>query len=450
MLFRSGGELQLESTPGQGSRFWFTIELPEADPTQNNRPRHNTLRGMQGMTALVVDDNACTRTAISEMARSMGWQVDTAATSDEGVRDVERQISLGQPYDVIFVDGRMPDRDGWQTAERIRNLQAERRSPLIIMVTAYGREMLARRQLEDPKLLDGVLIKPVTPGMLLDAVTLPDKPASELAYQPPARHDTRLTGVHVLLVEDNPTNQQVARELLALEGATVALADSGKAALEVLNRQQEQGGPMFDLVLMDIQMPDMDGHEATHHIREDMGLTQLPIIAMTANAMPSDREAALQAGMNDHIGKPFDLDQLVGVIRQHVAMNDAAVDPTTILDTQGALKRLGGFQSIYARTLRHYGEDIQSALAQWSDLPNASDLSRRLHTLKGMAATVGAQQVARLAAELEEAAQTAPGHPAALAPRLDALRVALAISMEAALRHASAIEERTNENAYTG
>ncbi len=317
------------------------------------------------------------------------------------------------------------------------------------MVTAYGREMLARRQLEDPKLLDAVLIKPVTPGMLLDAVTLPDKPASEQAYQPPERRETRLTGAHVLLVEDNPTNQQVARELLALEGATVVVADSGQAAIDALQHERDHGSTDFDLVLMDIQMPDMDGHEATRRIRQDLGMTDLPIIAMTANALPSDREAALQAGLNDHIGKPFDLDQLVEVIRQHVQLDSPGCDPAVVLDTNGALKRLGGFQSIYARTLRHYGEDVQATLAQWGEITQSAELPRKLHTIKGMAATVGAMQVVELAAGLESSSQEQPGQQSP-AHQLESLRRALAVSMEAALRHAAALEDRSPQSAYTG
>jgi len=202
---------------------------------------------------------------------------------------------------------------------------------------------------------------------------------------------------------------------------------------------------------MDIQMPDMDGYVVTRTIRQQLGLSTLPIIAMTANAMPSDREAALSAGMNDHVGKPFDLDMLVGVIQAHAPTPREVMDPTVVLDTMGALKRLGGFKAIYARTLRHYADDAQATLARWSEILASPQLSRTLHTLKGMAATIGAQQVAELAGRLEQTLQQQAdaSEPSGPPEELEALRLALAESMEAAVRHAVALDDPASPTSYT-
>jgi CheY-like chemotaxis protein len=194
------------------------------------------------------------------------------------------------------------------------------------MVTAHGREMLSERSAQEQALINGFLVKPVTASMLLDAVmdaraaiaaaSQGHNPAAPVAPAKPKR----LTGLRLLVVEDNKINQMVAKGLLTQEGADVTLADNGQLGVAAVAQSETP----FDVVLMDVQMPVMDGYAATRMIRQEMGLTALPVIAMTANAMASDRAACLAAGMNDHIGKPFELDQLVAMLLRYAGKTDAA------------------------------------------------------------------------------------------------------------------------------
>jgi CheY-like chemotaxis protein len=194
------------------------------------------------------------------------------------------------------------------------------------MVTAHGRELLSGRSAEEHALINGFLVKPVTASMLFDAVAdarLAAAAASQghnpAAPRAPAK-PKRLTGLRLLVVEDNKINQMVAKGLLAQEGADVTLADNGQLGVTAIADATEP----FDVVLMDVQMPVMDGYAATRKIRQEMGMTTLPVIAMTANAMASDRAACLAAGMNDHIGKPFELDLLVAMLLRYGGKADAA------------------------------------------------------------------------------------------------------------------------------
>jgi signal transduction histidine kinase/DNA-binding NarL/FixJ family response regulator len=242
----------------------------------------------------------------------------------------------------------------------------------------------------------------------------------------------RLQGVRLLLVEDNKINQMVAAELLKQEGAQVTLADNGKIGVEKVVDTL----PTFDVVLMDIQMPVMDGFMATKAIRELIGFEHLPIIAMTANAMTSDREACLQAGMNEHVGKPFDIDQLVALIQQfaehasqhqagHVTPQSASLQPRSApIDTAGALKRLGGNTRVYGDIIEAFNLETASTPGKLFEALEQGDTSkaiRLLHTLKGLAATVGADDMQAKIATLEGQLKAQPQltDPATLLKTLD-------------------------------
>jgi CheY-like chemotaxis protein len=248
-------------------------------------------------------------------------------------------------------------------------------------------------------------------------------------------HRQRLPGLRVLVVEDNLNNQQVACELLEGEGAEVQVANDGQEGIDAIGR----ANPPFDVVLMDLQMPVMDGLSAARHIRQNLGLHRLPIVAMTANAMASDRAECLAAGMNDHVGKPFDLDHLVGVLRkqtgQAVAGESPVTGPTLDLpdgvaaaalaagvDLAGALKRLGGKLDVYQRLLRNFVTDLATMPEQLRHNATQADpvvTVRLLHTLKGLAATMGASTLAADAAhgERKMAGNTAPEIALAVAAR---------------------------------
>jgi CheY-like chemotaxis protein/HPt (histidine-containing phosphotransfer) domain-containing protein len=399
--------------------FDFTIELglPEPQPTAQTPAEASMLAApdaaMRGLSCLVVDDNPVARTVLREMASSFGWRVDVAAGGHEALDAVGAQLARGKAYDVVFIDWRMPQLDGWETSCRIRELTPEGKTPLIVMVTAHDRELLAQRYREMAPVLDGFVVKPVTASMLFDAVAdarldqrKPPAPVSAPAQQ-------RLAGVRLLLVDDNAANQQVASELLGSEGAQVVVAGSGAMALGVLSGE----GALPDLILMDIQMPEMDGYQATRAIQSRLGMRTPPIVAMTANALASDRIAALEAGMVDHVGKPFDLGQLVAVILQHarpgsvpapIAPEAHAPLPDASLNSVAALKRMGGLESVYLIALRSFvveAERLARELrAARGELDSVAALSA-LHTLKGLAGTVGAERLATLSQAAELALQ---------------------------------------------
>ncbi|MTV38660.1 response regulator [Duganella radicis] len=415
-----GGTLRVVSEVGHGSVFDFTVEFGRAEAPPAAQPALPPAQDalMRDLSCLVVDDNPVARTVLREMASSFGWKVDVAADGYEALDAIAARVARGKAYDVVFIDWRMPALDGWETSCRIRQLSPEGKTPLIVMVTAHDRELLAQRQHEMGPVLDGFVVKPVTASMLFDAVA-----DARLEHRkPPAATLAslrRLEGVRLLLVEDNPANQQVASELLGHEGAQVLVASSGQMALGLLSRP----GPLPELILMDIQMPEMDGYQTTRAIQGKLGLATPPIVAMTANALAADRIAALEAGMVDHIGKPFDLAQLIAVILKHARQLDPAPAPAPVsaapageggavplpdagLNSAAALKRLGGLESIYLIALRSFVAEAGKLAEQLSLARGERDLALALpalHTLKGLAGTVGADRLATLSQLAERA-----------------------------------------------
>ncbi len=420
-----GGELTLDSELGRGSRFAFTITLPLPNPA--NLPEQAfDAESPQGPAwrTLIVDDNTHARVLLARMGQDLGWQVEQAASGEQALNLLQAKADAGAPFQLVFVDGQMPGLDGWQTCQRIRELGLKGEAPVLMMVTAQGRDLYAQQAQAEHDSVDGFVLKPLTASMLLDAalaagsarrLTRPSRMPGTAAGE------QRLSPLRILLVEDNLNNQQVAAELLSDEGAKVDIANHGREALDFLAVAPEA----FDVVLMDLQMPVMDGLSAARLIRQELGLMRLPIVAMTANAMSSDREACLAAGMNDHVGKPFNLDELVRVLRklgglEHVPAAEparlAVQQPTGELDAESAaalaagvdlelaLRRLGGKRASYVRLLGSFVRDLallpeqlRGQLAQ-GDFESAT---RLLHTLKGTAATLGATAMAAEAGEAE-------------------------------------------------
>jgi PAS domain S-box-containing protein len=422
-----GGDIRLESSLGHGSRFSFRLRLPVAEQAHVGSDAPTALR------AMVIDDNPVARDILAAMARSLGWTVDVASGGEQAIRLLERASQGGLHYDAVFVDWQMPGLDGWQTSRRIRSQPGVDRAdlPLVMMVTAHGREKLAERTEAEQALLDGFLVKPITASMLADAVKAAKEGAVQEpagAYQPAVR---RLQGLRLLVVEDNANNRQIAQELLADEGAAVVTANDGALGVAAL----EEASDPFDAVLMDIQMPVMDGYTASTEIRQRLGFVDLPIIAMTANAMASDRDASLAAGMNAHVGKPFDLDELVNVLLTHVSRRAAPREtplavpertaplpqPVTDLAThqaiaiEEAVRRLGNKPLVWAKAARSFGLDLQrlaDGLASTGWTAGMEEPGQVLHTIKGVAATLGATDLARVAEEGERWLRTGAGDAA--------------------------------------
>ncbi|MDP1526185.1 MAG: response regulator [Rhodocyclaceae bacterium] len=412
-----GGKLAAESTPGQGSHFYFTLDFGRDAETRASEQRETTnatLPATAGtLRVLITDDNATARDILASMASSFGWQITTADSGSAAIELLRQEAAAGRPFDILCVDWLMPGMDGWETVQHIRAAKGAGHVPAILMITAHGRDLLSERLNGQASPLDGFLVKPVTPSMLFDAVAQATRGASVSTNAPPpaAAPDRPLAGLRILVVEDNPLNQQVAQELLSHAGAWVQVANDGRQGIASFSTTH----PPFDAILMDIQMPEMDGYEATHILRKELGAT-LPIIAMTANAMPADRETCLAAGMIDHIRKPIDINEVIATLLHHCRGERVAVtQPTTTADAPlpdlidgfdlaAALARLDGNRPLFASLARHFDHDQDAIMSRVEQALRQGDrvgAARELHTLKGLAATLGATTLARLAADSE-------------------------------------------------
>lgn len=404
-----GGELQVDSQQGVGSRFWFDITLDVA-PTSLLR---SACTGVDVcLRILVVDDNAMAGELLLRTVHALGWSADRVSGGTQAVEWVRKAQALGEAYDVVLMDWRMSDMDGLSAAQLIHQQGNGVPPPMVIMITAYGREVLADAHQAGDAPFVGFLTKPVTPKQLADAVQRALK-GKDLLHSPLPRSTVdrpqRLAGLRLLVVEDNMLNRQVADELLTREGAQVTLAEGG---LEGVSKVVNERVP-FDVVLMDIQMPDIDGLEATRRIRLNPRFAALPIVAMTANASNSDREACLAAGMNDHVGKPIDLEQLVVTLLFQTGREDNQVSLTlgqvnagegVIESRTSTIERFGGDLDLICKVLHTFGPDMKKQLIQLRHKIQQQDASGAafvLHTIKGSSGTMGAKALSLLAGNLE-------------------------------------------------
>ncbi|MBF0255481.1 MAG: response regulator [Gammaproteobacteria bacterium] len=425
-----GGRIWVESTAGAGACFHFHARFglqpePEPEPT----PRRALLaEELQGRRLLVVDDNASAREILAAMAEQFGLQVELARDGAQALQLIEAARRRGQPFDLSLLDWQMPQMDG---IELLRQIRQRDLGPLpSLLVTAYGREDALDAATAAELQPSAVLTKPVTPSSLLEAmgqalgqVVGPRSPGSAVKRkQSLEQARSRLAGARLLLVEDNLMNQELAQELLSQAGATLVLAQNGQEALDIL--QQDQA---FDGVLMDCQMPVMDGYAATRAIRLQARFSKLPIIAMTANAMAGDKERVLAAGMNDHIAKPLNLNQMFAtlshwirpahpapVIAQDLAEADEAPDQPALPELAGVDRQLGlaicgQSARLYRRMLLRFLHSEADFAQRFASALQGNDLSsaeRAAHTLKGLAGNLGATALQQAAQALEAACRT--------------------------------------------
>jgi PAS domain S-box-containing protein len=456
-----GGVLDVESVHGLGSEFFFILDLP-LSPSVKSYCREN-VEAMAGMGVLVVDDNATSRQILSDDLLSMRFTVTTAESGEKALDLLHRK---DHNIRVVLLDWKMPGMDGTTCAKHILAMNPDRR-PVIIMVTAFGREEV-RREAENIG-VDGFLLKPVGRSVLLNTIAAaiglaPDTEACRLRRADTAEDGiARLRparGTRVLLVEDNEINQQVARELLEGAGLVVAIASDGAQALAMLETTS------YAAVLMDIQMPVMDGLEATRRIRADSRHNDLPIIAMTAHAMDQDRRKSLEAGMNDHVGKPIDPRELYATLARWLLPQKPAATseparpepPTGLadtgarpqLDTRLGLSRLRGNEPLYRKLLGEFPEkfsDIVTAITERLTRDDLHGARRQAHTLKGVAGNIGAMTLYAVAAEVEACIANSPQRCSILIRQLDQELAATKERIAAYLRGSAAGDAPAGVNA---
>jgi len=409
-----GGRIWIESQVGVGSTFLFTVWLGVGAARGQGKLLPEQLGKLR---VLVVDDNAAAREILSEALTGVTAQVEVASSGAEALAAV-KQHDASEPFDLLLMDWRMPGMDGLQATRKIKEDANLHKQPAIVMVTAFGREEV--REEAERLGIDGFLLKPVTKSMLVDTLVTLFAPATGETAQAAADdvHAARLAGAKILLAEDNEINQQIAVELLEGVGARVTIANNGREAVEKL--QQEPGA--YDLVLMDLQMPVMGGYEATAKIRSDARFAKLPVIAMTAHATLEEKQRCLDAGMNEHVSKPIDpnaLYETVGRFYSAAAAQPAAasvadkpragaseIPAVDGLDTADGLLRVAGNRGLYLKLLRQFAAQQAGAPVLIAELLKAGDRAgaeRSAHTVKGVAANLGAKAVQTAAGELEKA-----------------------------------------------
>ncbi|EMI4230252.1 response regulator, partial [Vibrio vulnificus] len=411
-----GGQLSVSSAVGMGSTFTFTIHcgLQEAKMRDIAKP----ISGLAGKRALIVDDNDSARNILMTLLSAMQFDAKAVSNGFEALDELRQST-----FDMVFVDWNMPGMNGLellQTAHQER-LLAETKN---FLVTAYGREISMDEN--SSKLVDSLIVKPVNPSNLLDAIM------DSYGIEHVTRSSTTATfekpvfdGQTLLLVEDNEVNQEVAIGLLNGTNLNIITADNGKLAIEALEHHP------IDLVLMDMQMPVMDGITATKAIRERAEWATLPIVAMTANAMQSDVERCHEAGMNDHVAKPINVHNLYQVLSQYLSASNAASHTSSSCSTSDsqsnpdrpastdeddlptlsginikeAIFNTGGNKESYLSILSRFLEMQLEELPMFKEVVEKEDwdmASRMAHTLKGAAANLGVTPLAQLAVKMEK------------------------------------------------
>lgn len=412
-----GGDIWVDSEPNKGSCFHFTAKLGVLQGELKEKKLQEAQIGE--LRVLVVDDNSTAREILTHMLESLGFNV-TAANSGEGALQLisEQQVA---PFELVIMDWKMPGKDGIQTTLELQANSQISQQPTVIMVTAYGREDINQEATGIE--LGGILTKPVTSSSLLDAILLAmgkeivSGRRNNIGLQQSKQAIKRLQGAKILLVEDNLLNQELALELLSSNGIIAVVAENGQEAIDKLAEEK------FDGVLMDCQMPIMDGYTATRKIREQEQYLDLPILAMTANAMAGDKDKVLAAGMNDHIAKPINVSDMFNTMAAWITPSEplqVAVSSElshehitfpefNFINIKAGLATTQNNDALYAKLLKRFISSYQSHRQNFYQEMQSEDkgaAARWAHSLKGSAGNLGATWVQEAAKGLEQACKT--------------------------------------------
>lgn len=440
MIQLMGGELQLKSEPGKGSCFWFDLPCVVASGPEQTAATQLVID--KCINVLIVDDNEVALEILKKSVEQLGATVFLANSGSSALKHVEDCLTNHQKIDVILMDYRMPGMNGFETAIQIKARHGAGKLPIIVMISAFGREEVVASQKTEFVPYDAFLTKPVTSKQLRQHLSwaITGELGSLLAKIPPKKSKLPLQGLRLLLVEDNEFNRIVASELLQNEGAAVDIAIGGQEGVDAVI----SGSNTYDLVLMDMQMPRVDGMQATRKIRADIRFDKLPIVAMTANVVAADKENCLLAGMNGHLAKPFDLETVIETIlfftkaglaksvSKQKSMDEAievqqiknlheenngsrqqcngdvfpnmpvAVEVKTL---ESLLKPFAGNETFFRRVL---GVFERNQSQQWTSLENMwaqqnlAEVLTVLHTMKGTCGTIGLSTLFRVISEIEE------------------------------------------------
>jgi signal transduction histidine kinase/DNA-binding response OmpR family regulator/HPt (histidine-containing phosphotransfer) domain-containing protein len=427
-----GGEIGVESEPGKGSTFWFTARFQTADGaaiSEGAGEVQDSPNGLKGLRVLVVDDNATNRQILNDMFLAWGFEPGSATGGAEALRMLEEARLAGRHFQLAVLDMMMPGMSGIDLARELRKNTAFADLRLIMLTSLDGSgELEIARQVG----IAAYLVKPVRQSRLLNAVTSAMGMKAAETTGTDLHTGRRFVGASVLLVEDHPVNQEVGKAMLEQIGCSVEVADNGKIALDLYSRR------CYDLVLMDCQMPEMDGYAATRAIRSaetarSSAAGHIPIVALTAHALEGDREKSLEAGMDDHLSKPFTLDQLSEVLAKYLPFQRVEPDVTshpvhdesigtgaptpvgrqdgegsngidrTVLDRIRAIEAQGS-TGLFTTVVTYYINESPGTIASLRKAVEANDagmMQELAHSLKSASANVGAQTVAGLCKEME-------------------------------------------------